>query len=235
MVAYVVEGKRRRKIALINLENKKEEQHEVPFMPMKFNWFPDNKSIAIVGFEGSDAWNPTENIYLYSTETHKITKISNYPEGEKNRIHSMCISDDGKSIILATSGSDRRIKVLKLNIVTKGITTLPFVAFALASMPNRNTVAISGKEISDADRHVPCVIFLYDLDTGQYKKVNIAENLNDFQWIESMSFSPDGKKLAYVRVENPGAKTLWTMNIDGSNKRELISENYFITNLNWTE
>jgi len=78
-------------------------------------------------------------------------------------------------------------------------------------------------------------IILYDIKSSKYKKLGKPGGKDAYLWEKYLTYSPDGNKIAFIRHENSGKKTLWTMNADGTNRKLILNDGYYKSHLNWTK
>jgi len=210
----------------------------------KYEWVPnDNNRFVYVGAEYEGEEKPLRleeyiwNLYIFDLKTKKIEKITSYAEKGK-RISSFSIAPDGKRIIYCIektpkAGSGVWVKISSLQ--TKEEEILPFISFEVAWSPNGNIIALQGIHVTDKKREGGSRIILYNIKTKEYKKLDKPGGDKAYLWESDLTYSPDGKKIAFIRHENNGRKTLWTMNADGTGRKIILNDGYYKGYLSWTK
>jgi len=219
-------------IVLVNLENASMKKYPMGRYAGSGNWFPNSSKIAYIASDG-----PVRNIYTYDFETGKEEKITNYTE-EMRTIYSLSISPDGKNIVYdirrtSKVGSGRFIKIL--NLKTNKEQILPFNGHHATWSPRGNTIALIGAHEEDGKSDRKILVRLYNVSKGTFKTLEKEGGEKAYLTTLDLVYSPDGRKIAYVRNEMNGRHTLWTMNSDGTNHRKILDDGYEILNINWSK
>lgn len=80
---------------------------------------------------------------------------------------------------------------------------------------------LKGKVVFSSGISVNFDIWCLDLESGSLSQLTYGDNVNDFpRW------SPDGRHIAYVSVQEDSIPSLWTMQADGQHKRRLTTNIY---------
>ena len=82
-------------------------------------------------------------------------------------------------------------------------------------------MGIAGKVVFASGRSVDFDIWVLDLPSGKLAQLTHGRHLNDHP-----KWSPDGQQIAYVSTQDDGIASLWLMDGDGGNKRQLTSGVY---------
>lgn len=98
-----------------------------------------------------------------------------------------------------------------------------FAKYAVLS-PDHRSVVYATSPVTTSDR---MVLWLRGVDGSAKRPIASAE---DELWVAAPVWSPDSRRIAYVRAQSPGDKPhleLWVVNADGSGNRKLFSHPSF--------
>lgn len=168
-------------------------------------WSRDGAQIAFVS---RDAGN---GIWLYDPKTDTASQLldyGNYPSWHPTTGEIIFLDtrfDVASGVVLysfvAVTPSTRVVRTVS------SFTTISDCGFTSIS-PDGSKMSYS---LRRPDDHVQ--IWTFDINLVQHRQ--LTDDGGDYA-----AWSPDGKKIVYTRTQ-PGDGTLWVMNADGSNKRQL--------------
>ncbi len=222
-----------RRVAVVDFKNNSVKEYTIANNTiMGYNWFPGNKKVAYAGSDRTNIKTTVWNVCTFDLETEKIEKITSYTE-INHTIRSIALSPDAKYIVYSfqlgqEAGTGQVVKII--NIETKEEEELPFNANSLCWSPDGKTIAMQGiykKEYGSR-------IIIYDIKSKTYKKLDKPGGDKAYMWESDLAYSPDGKKIAFVRNENSGMRTLCVMNADGTNRQKIHSSRY-IASVSWSK
>lgn len=168
-------------------------------------WSRDGSKIAFVPRDaGSGIW-----MYdLKSDSVSQILSYGNYPSWHPTTGELIVLDgryDPSTGVVvysfLSVAPSTKSVRTIS------SFATISDCSFSRIS-PDGNTILYS---LTRPDDHVQ--IWAFDVNLIQHKQ--LSNDGGDFG-----AWSPDGKKIVYTRTQ-PGDGTLWVMNADGSNRRQL--------------
>ena len=158
------------------------------------NWYsvnsvcfsPDGKTLAF----GTKSF----MVCLWDGDNTKIL------EGHKDSVNSVCFSPDGKTLASGSGSSDTKVRLwdLKTGKIIKTLQGHNWSVKSVSFLPDGNTLVSGGPDIRLWD-----VSFLLDRKTLLSESTNIRlwdekkDKIFKHELGESMSLSPDGKKLLY--------------------------------------
>jgi len=224
-------------LRVIDLEVGREQHYDIPsLIILKYKWSPKNEKIGIVAAERGEN-NYIYDIYIFDPETNDLKKITDN-KVPKIFIGHFSFSPDGKKIAYGMGktqkAEDGRI-VRIIDVETGKLKELPLSASNVAWSPDGKTIAAAGTYYEpDGTMNIGSKVVVYDLETGTYNVLPRPEE-KVYQYEDEICYSPDGTKIAFIRVENSGAKSLWMMDADGSNRKLLIYDGYQIDSISWGE
>jgi len=222
-------------IAIVDLKTGIEKRKALEHSPQDFCWFSNDFSkLLYIGYDVVSEKERIFNIYVHDLLTSNEDKLTNVKDVGSN-IYSVSCSPDGKRIVYSVDksrayDSGRFVKIM--DIETKTEQVIPFSAGNVAWSRNADIILLWGIYWDGDVRKFGSRTIVYNIKTKTYKKLEKPE---EYFMESDYAFSPDGKKLAYVRHENNGRKTLWTMNIDGTDRKRLLNDKYHISKLSWTK
>ena len=227
------------KFSIVDLLSKKNTNYVIPLVILRFEWMPDNKRIGVVGYDEKDGKkNKLFNVYIFDSETSGLMKITNNTL-PKVFIHSFSFSPDGKKVVygIRRTQDPKDGQIVKiLDIETGQEEEIPFSSGHVAWSPDGKTIAMAGTYYEpDGEMSAGSKLMFYNLEDGSYKVLPKDEGNGQYQWESKLCYSPDGEKLAFLRTEISGAKTLWMMDSDGTNREKLVYDGYQIGDLSWSE
>jgi|GEM_PF-3229260 len=230
-------GTKNTSIYIVDLVTNEVKEYPQKYRVDQFDWFKDKKKIVYIGHDSIRHSEAINNIFLYDfTHNNLIPVTSN--KNPKIKIFDISLSPNGKKIVCTAMASDdkKEGRVVKIvNLETKREETLPFSSGNVAWSPNGKTIALSGIYSFEGKREFGQRIILYDVETKEYRKLDKPGGKDAYQWEKDLVYSPDGTKIAFVRIENNGRHTLWMMNADGTNRVKLLDNGQQISSLSWTE
>jgi Tol biopolymer transport system component len=169
------------------------------------SWSGDSSKIAFVPRDAG------EGLWLYDLKADTATQLlayGNYPSwhpttGEVIGLNAQYNVSSGVILysFLAVSPSTRAVRVIS------SFTTISECGFSRIS-PDGKSILFS---LRRPDDHVQ--VWLFDINLVQHKQLTTEGG-------DLAAWSPDGSKIVFTRTQ-PGDGTLWVMNADGSNKRQL--------------
>jgi Tol biopolymer transport system component/predicted Ser/Thr protein kinase len=183
---------------------------------------PDGKKLAL-SRQTEDKNNA--DIYTVQIETGSRRRLTDHP-GED---HSPVWSPDGNyiafirryeeksSIYKMTSEGDQEERLITLNETWENLSWSPkqkFLAF------------------SDFDS-VQKVLSIYTFSMDNYEKLRLTSPPKGYRDYNPV-YSPDGKKLAFVRGQTEYVGDIWVRNLDSGNEEQITSDKAFIWGLAWT-
>ena len=226
------------KLSIMDLSSKKTNHYNLPLVILKYKWMPDNKKIGVTGRGIEDVKNRICNIYIFNPETNELKKVTNN-EIPNITINSFSFSPGSKNLVygIRRTQNARDGRIIKIvNLETGEEREIPFSSIIVAWAPDGRTIAMTGTYYKpDGTRDVGNKVMLYDLNSDKFKISPKDGGKNAYQWEEELCYSPDGKKIAFIRVENSGAKTLWMMDADGDNRVPLVYDGHQIDSISWGE
>ncbi|HRH42886.1 MAG TPA: winged helix-turn-helix domain-containing protein [Pyrinomonadaceae bacterium] len=181
---------------------------------------PDGKQITFV-WDGDQG---NFDIYTKLIGTGEPLRLTRAPENDFFPV----FSPDGKSIAFIRNYLNKSEVFLipALGGVERKICELNSISSSLAFSPDGKTLSVID---SDADKQ-QFGIFLVDIETGNKKRLTTPpEFVSDYE----TSFSPDGKKLAFLRVFNKQIIELFVIPIAGGEPLQLTQDKSVITGLAW--
>jgi len=229
-------GERKDTLVVKNLETGVSGEYKINNISiMDFEWNPVNQNeIYYVGGDYDESQKKhLFNIYKYSLLEQKKVKITNLTILDR-RISDFSISPDGKKIAYSVS-LPKHSAVKILNVESGEEKQIPFSTRNLDWSPDGKTIAISGIYYDSVRTEYGNRIIFYDVKADTYRQIEKPGGDKAYLWISDLEYSPDGKKIAFVRHENSGAKTLWVMNADGTNRKKIHPGGGYILDLSWTE
>jgi Tol biopolymer transport system component/DNA-binding winged helix-turn-helix (wHTH) protein len=189
---------------------------------------PDGNQIAFV-WTGPQGDNSDIYVKLIGSETplrlttHAATDTKPAWSPDGRQIAFLRQSTDGNAIYLipALGGAERKLADL-FPWQIPGDGNSPYFS------PNGTSLAIPDKQSAEE----PLGLFLLSLETGEKRRLTAppAGSLGDYY----PAFSPDGKKLAFVRAPRWSTDDLFILSLAGGEQQRLTFDNLTITGLTWT-
>lgn len=224
-----------KEVELVDLETKEMKKYKFDTYPTRFRWFKDKRRVLYSGGDPGTGWDISENIYIFDTKTGKHEKITHHKTDEDGR-HSMFdidLSPDEKKVVFSgyKEKRDYTARVRILDLETGGEEALPLSATAVAWAKD-NTIIIYGiyndykGTVEGGSRFI-----LYD---PVAKKITKFPRDKSISLLRSITSSPDGKRVAYIKNENNGSLTVRSMKNDGTDHRLEWVPKYYLRDLNWT-
>jgi TolB protein len=176
-------------------------------------WSPDGRRLAFMRVEKEDEHKG--KIFIVNADGSGLQFLVD--GGEPSW------SPDGTQVVY-WAGDPSRLYVI--NIDGSGNRELPLTALGLGDphwSPRGNRIAFAGAATvvppDDPTQHPNKVTQVYTVrpDGSQVRR------LTDFTWACNMAFSPDGKRIAFTMSSDFLSTNVWTMNRDGTDKRQLTS------------
>jgi Tol biopolymer transport system component/DNA-binding winged helix-turn-helix (wHTH) protein len=187
---------------------------------------PDGNEVAFVWSEQGEA----SNIFVKQIGSETPLRLTSGPA----RDLSPAWSPDGKSIVFirqadgknsvylvpAIGGSERKVYEIHRPI--------DWDAPGLSWSPDGNWIVFPDAKSSED----PSAIYALSLKTLEARPLSAPPNSWDGDY--GPVFSPDGKKIAFVRGADAAERNLYLMNADGSGIRQLTNEGRTVAGLAWT-
>jgi Tol biopolymer transport system component/DNA-binding winged helix-turn-helix (wHTH) protein len=187
---------------------------------------PDGNEIAFVWREQGEA----SNIYVKQLGSETPLRLTSSPAQDL----SPAWSPDGKSIafirqadgksalylVPAIGGSERKLYEIHRPIDGD--------APGLSWSPDGNWMVFPDAKSSEA----PSAIYAFSLKTLEGKPLSAPPASWDGDY--GPTFSPDGRKIAFVRGSDAAERNLYLMNADGSGVKQLTSEGRTVAGIAWT-
>lgn len=249
-IAYAEKTTSGRKLNVTDAKEKKHKTlHSAPSI-LDYAWSPDGKSLLYVSVEELKSI-----LGIVDVDTGKTRTLLSLPlsekEGEKKeentnpeQVASAQWSPDGSKIAFITNALGKNSRYLKvLNLKSNKITKLSQENMHVQSpvdwSGDSQTILYSAlKDYNyyyDEKNHKKVYegsmqIFLTDLKTGKNRQVTEGNFLHN-----RPVFSPDEKKIAFLYSPELGARTLslFTMKLDGSDKKQLYDRVSSDSILDW--
>jgi Tol biopolymer transport system component len=187
---------------------------------------PDGKEVAFVWNQRGDASNlfvkliGSDTPLQLTSGTGQDQSPAWSPDGESVAFIRYADGEDAIYLVPATGSSERKIYQLHREI--------DWDAPGLSWSPDGNWLIFpDGRSAED-----PSAIYALSLKTLEAKQLSSPPNSWDGDY--SPVFSPDGKKIAFVRGADAAARNLYVMNADGSNPIKLTSKGRTVDGLTWT-
>jgi Tol biopolymer transport system component len=200
-------------------------------------WFNnDNSKLIYIGYDAVNDKEVIDNIFLLDLETGEEKNLTNITEKDLT-IYRVCISPDDTRIVYSIKRSSKQgsgVYFKMLNLETGEGDILPFDTSDFGWSPIEDKIVIWGIK-RDKDGKVEefgSRYFIYDVKPKTYEEIKPE---GKFFREQEYTFSPDGKRIAYIRIENNGHKTLRTMNIDRTDEEVLIDWKNSVRSLSWTK
>jgi len=237
---HFVRGEEREgRFYVLDIKSGKNKEHNVSIDgTLEFEWLPDNKKVGLLGKEITGSGEKIWNIYVYDTSNKNLKKLTNNKIPEIF-IRQFSFSPDGKRIVYGipkTGAFESYLAVRIIDVDTKEVKELPFASGNMAWSPEGKAIVLSGTYYEeDGKMNLGSRIIFYDVSSDDYRIMEKPGGKKAFQYIEEPCYSPDGSKIAFIRVENSGAKTLWMMDADGNNWKQLLSGIGHIDSISWGE
>ena len=192
----------------------------LPSMGKRFAWSPDSKSIAFVsatpGPETADASGDPVVItrYLYKPDADEgLTRFN-----DNKRLHIFMVDSTGGSAL-------------------RQLTTGTHYEHSIAWSPNGREIAFVSNREENEDQFFNYDLFTLDVATLGIRRLTATENIE-----YKPRWSPDGRMLVYqgckrglTDLETTMEDThIWTINADGTNRRELVTMDKRQSEPNWS-
>ena len=187
---------------------------------------PDGNEIAFVWSQQGEA----SNIFVKQIGSETPLRLTSGPAQDL----SPAWSPDGKSIafirqadgensvylVPAIGGSERKLYEIHRPI--------DWDAPGLSWSPDGNWIVVPDAKSTED----PSAIYALSLKTLEAKPLSAPPNSWDGDY--GPVFSPDGRKIAFVRGADAGERNLYLMNADGSGVKQLTNEGRTVAGLAWT-
>jgi len=223
-------------VNIFDVSSERLEQYDVPYIVLRVKWVPNSDKLSFIGGEMTKGGEKTWNIYVYDTSNKTFMKITDN-KTPKIFIGGFSFSPDGKKMIYGipkTNAPGRLVKIIDID--TGATKVLPFNSGNMDWSPDGKTIIFAGTYYEDDGKmNLGNRFMFYDVESGDYRIMEKPGGKDAFQYIEEPCYSPDGLKIAFIRVENSGAKSLWMMDADGSNWKMLLSGIGHIDSISWCE
>jgi Tol biopolymer transport system component/DNA-binding winged helix-turn-helix (wHTH) protein len=187
---------------------------------------PDGREVAFVWNQRGDA----SNIFVKLIDSESPLQLTSSkgldqspawsPDGGTVAFIRYVDGADGIYLVPATGSSERRIYQLHREIDGD--------APGLSWSPDGDWLVFPDSRSAED----PSAIYALSLKSLEAKQLSFPMNSWDGDY--NPVFSPDGKKIAFVRGADAGARNLYVMNADGSNCAKLTSKGRTVSGLTWT-
>ncbi len=185
---------------------------------------PDGKQLAY-------SWNGDEavanDIYVRIIGTGEPLRLTNTEANE----HYPTYSPDGSHIAfvreLKTHGEV--ILIPSLGGTERLVCRLFSGNYSISYSPDGQNIAVIDKETSTESGQF--AVYLFDLQTGERRRLTAPAN---FLGETTPRFSPDGKKLAFVRVSLDQKQDLFVVPVEGGEAQQLTLDGVVIHSLAWS-
>ncbi|MBX7173505.1 MAG: winged helix-turn-helix domain-containing protein [Pyrinomonadaceae bacterium] len=181
---------------------------------------PDGKQLAFVWKEEQGNF----DIYVKFIGTGEPLRLTQNPDNDLFPV----FSPDGRSVAFIRShlNNSEVFLIPALGGAERKICGLNALSSGLAISPDGKTLAV----IDSDPNKTNFGIFLVDIETGEKKRLTTPpESASDYE----ISFSPDGKQLAFLRVFNRQVMELFVIPVSGGEPRQLTQDKSVITGVAW--
>ena len=222
-------------VELVDLETKEIKKFKWDTYPTGFRWFNDGKRVLYSGGDPGTGRGRSENIHIFNTETGEDKKITNYKTDEDGRhgMFEMDLSPDEKKVVFS-SKKEKRDKLTRIKIVdikTSKEQILPFSATTVAWTKDNKIILYGIYNDHNGDIEYGSRFIIYDPVSKEITKLPVDPSIS---LVRGITNSPDGKRVAYIRNENNGALTVWSMKNDGTDQKLEWAPKCYPRDLNWT-
>jgi len=186
---------------------------------------PDGKFVAY-GWKGEadDNW----DIYARLIGTEQLIRVTNNPatdlrarwSADGNYIYYLRYENGGSTIYKKSLLGNNEIRVLRSPQYATG-------DFDVS--PDEKWISFNGKE----SRSEPARVKLLSLESGKEKY--LTNPGASFKGDIHATFSPDGKKLAFIREKNPVSMQLWLYDLKSGESQQITTEHLSINGFDWSE
>lgn len=220
--ALVILSGTKDKIRIYNLTTGEYIERSLPYRTLYGAcWHPtDRNKFYYVGVANRTKLKGNWNIYEYDIKTEAVTKITNY-EG-LNKIWGVAASPDGSKIIyqfnygkILDNEKKEERQVILYDLHTKTYEKLPFWSYQFDWSPDSNFIVLSGIYSEYlGEKEYGRGLIMYDVNNKTFVKYELPEISRPFDSTRQVSFSPDGKKIAFLRNIS---SAIWIMDKNGDN------------------
>jgi hypothetical protein len=159
-----------------------------------------------------------EETYALDPNSGELFRV-NEPWVHSLAYDRMSFSPDGAKRAIVKEDSNRVLQIQLRDLTYGGdrqITTLKNISYDPAWSPQGNLIAFVSKDGGNDE------IYTITTDGSIISKLTARSN----SWDKHPSFSPDGSQIVFFSNRDTGRRQLWIMNADGSNQRNLSSNQY---------
>jgi Tol biopolymer transport system component len=185
-------------------------------------WSPDSRSVAI-----NPAYQNPTGLLVVDIATGKRTCVTT-----RSTFESLAWTPSGRLVVSLVKGDSIELRSYR-PVTGSDATTLATVpaASAFFSLTPDEHQVVFASPVSNSSTPLPTTrIWKLDLQSRVTNPLTAPESLDN-----APSVSPDGQSIAFIS-ERDGSRQLWTMNIDGTNRRRLTRDvvNLLLTPKSWT-
>ncbi len=206
-----------------------------PALDLEAYWFPSESKIAFRrnALTGTDA-----NIWVLTLDGDGLPTVEQQLTDDPDSDIMPAVSPNGKLIAFSSDrDGDREIYVMKANIpegpnnVPKKLTKNTRTETSSSMVDWNPDWSPSGKQIVfESNRDGDDEVFVMNADGTNQRNLTKNTGISDIDPV----FSPDGRKIAFERMNPPGSsRDIFRMRTDGSRKSNLAESSFIDANPSW--